>query len=448
MRKNYITFALLILFGLAGYSQNITLTSDTKLEGLLGITKSAFYDSEKLNFTINKNKSFTKQIKNSIPTEVVLFIKGGNSPVWCYVSPDKKVQISFFKNKQNQLDYTFAKEDNINQFLKQFHETFSKLIRKKKNSKELLAKNIDSVEAKYRKKLENLRNNISKDEYNILNSTIEGRMFSLKSYSGKYKRDTIKNIGLKLFNDGNFLPLFFSYSDNLSVSFGVFNYVLMDKNMKSHYKKLSEITEKIKFLKKFCKNQVFINAVVLLDLENKIKKGSEKNKKRFLGLVKDDISKKAYEFLKNIKANVTKGTQIGSAFKWFACLTTYAKPVATKNKVLYIDNWATWCMPCVESIKKSLKNKFKIPNNVVMVYVSFDRTVETASKFIKKLDFPEKNVLHLYNKGGANSDYANYYGIQSLPKYMVVANGKIKDLNPPHPQDPNFQKYLDSLSNL
>ena len=104
-----------------------------------------------------------------------------------------------------------------------------------------------------------------------------------------------------------------------------------------------------------------------------------------------------------------------------------------QNKILYIDNWATWCGPCVQSIKKSLKKKLKIPENVLMVYVSFDRLMGTSSALSRKNNFEGKNMVHIFNKGGNGSDYAKYYNITSLPKYMVVVDGKVADCLPHHP---------------
>ena len=180
--------------------------------------------------------------------------------------------------------------------------------------------------------------------------------------------------------------------------------------------------------------------------EKDIKLGTEKDKKELLKKIKNTLDPKAYAFLKSIKSGVSKIARVGDTFRPFPCLKPLEKnKVPQRGKFLYIDNWATWCLPCVQSIKASLKNKFTIPKNVQVVYISFDRLREKALRFIKKRTFP-KGVVHLYNEGGPKSQYAQSYNITGLPHYMVVgSDGKIKDLNPPHPDSKDFQKYLNQL---
>lgn len=73
-----------------------------------------------------------------------------------------------------------------------------------------------------------------------------------------------------------------------------------------------------------------------------------------------------------------------------------------KGKVVFLNNWASWCPPCVAempSIQK-LKNRLQT-NDVVFVMVSFDEEQEKALAFMEKrgfdfdVYFPGKNYPYM-----------------------------------------------------
>jgi thiol-disulfide isomerase/thioredoxin len=56
-----------------------------------------------------------------------------------------------------------------------------------------------------------------------------------------------------------------------------------------------------------------------------------------------------------------------------------------KGKVVFINNWASWCPPCIAEMPsiQQLKNKLK-GENIVFVMVSFDEDRDKATAFMKK----------------------------------------------------------------
>jgi len=56
-----------------------------------------------------------------------------------------------------------------------------------------------------------------------------------------------------------------------------------------------------------------------------------------------------------------------------------------KGKVVFVNNWASWCPPCIAEMPsiQELKNKLK-GENIVFVMVSFDDSPEKAKSFMKK----------------------------------------------------------------
>ena len=61
---------------------------------------------------------------------------------------------------------------------------------------------------------------------------------------------------------------------------------------------------------------------------------------------------------------------------------------AFKGKVVFVNNWASWCPPCIAEMPsiQQLKNKLK-GEDIVFVMVSFDDDPAKAKKFVSKRGF-------------------------------------------------------------
>lgn len=59
-----------------------------------------------------------------------------------------------------------------------------------------------------------------------------------------------------------------------------------------------------------------------------------------------------------------------------------------KGKVVFVNNWASWCPPCIAEMPsiQQLKNKLK-GEDIVFVMVSFDDDPAKAKKFVSKRGF-------------------------------------------------------------
>jgi thiol-disulfide isomerase/thioredoxin len=100
-----------------------------------------------------------------------------------------------------------------------------------------------------------------------------------------------------------------------------------------------------------------------------------------------------------------------------------------KGKILYIDFWASWCIPCRQSMKHSipLQDSYK-GKNIELVYVSIDKN---KSQWLNasKMEGLDNNSNSFLIKNPAQAEILQKLKIESIPRYVIIGkNGKI--LNP------------------
>jgi len=88
-----------------------------------------------------------------------------------------------------------------------------------------------------------------------------------------------------------------------------------------------------------------------------------------------------------------------------------------KGKVLFVNNWASWCPPCIAEMGSIHQLKEKLKGvDVEFVMVSFDENSEKAVSFMKKRKFD----FNLYFPG---DEYP--YATSSIPATFIIdKNGK------------------------
>ncbi|MCC1483599.1 TlpA family protein disulfide reductase [Winogradskyella immobilis] len=106
-----------------------------------------------------------------------------------------------------------------------------------------------------------------------------------------------------------------------------------------------------------------------------------------------------------------------------------------KGKLVYIDNWASWCGPCIGERPNVLQlvEKYKNHPKVEILMVSVDAQKQEWLNILK-----ERNELHYNNdvliQNGMRTRYGDEYRIKFIPKYILIgADGLIinSDIGPP-----------------
>jgi len=120
-----------------------------------------------------------------------------------------------------------------------------------------------------------------------------------------------------------------------------------------------------------------------------------------------------------------------------------------KGKAVYIDLWATWCIPCraefgyYKSLMPMMKQK-----NIQPVFISIDAPAAKVS-WEKLVLMNNLKGTHILAKSKLKADivklvYKN--GQISVPRYLVINNkGKVVNWNAPRPSDAALVKAINKL---
>ncbi|HEB92687.1 MAG TPA: TlpA family protein disulfide reductase [Gammaproteobacteria bacterium] len=94
---------------------------------------------------------------------------------------------------------------------------------------------------------------------------------------------------------------------------------------------------------------------------------------------------------------------------------------ALKGRVVYLDFWATWCLPCRKSFPwmDEMQTRYG-DDGLTIVAISIDRSRQLAERFIQQMQ-PGFIIAH-----DAKGSVAKKYRISAMPtSYLIDRNGNI-----------------------
>ncbi len=115
-----------------------------------------------------------------------------------------------------------------------------------------------------------------------------------------------------------------------------------------------------------------------------------------------------------------------------------------KGKLVYIDIWATWCLPCVKEIP-SLKKLEKTFEGRDIQFVSICKG-DSKDRWAKMVKDKELGGIQLFAPN-ENISFFKDYSVQGIPRFILIdKDGKIIDGNAKRPSDKrlieDIEKYL------
>ncbi|WP_346880930.1 TlpA disulfide reductase family protein [uncultured Algibacter sp.] len=117
-----------------------------------------------------------------------------------------------------------------------------------------------------------------------------------------------------------------------------------------------------------------------------------------------------------------------------------------KGKYVYIDLWATWCVPClaeVPALKKLEKEYHNTKLQFVSISVDFKENEDGWRKMIKEKKLPG---MHLLADNANNSKFIKDYKIPGVPRFIILGpEGEIITPKAYFPSDPKLRTMLNTL---
>lgn len=319
---------------------------------------------------------------------------------------------------------------NLNEF-KKFNEFHELRIKTKKNV-------LNKLKKEQLISMPNYINELSQLDYKHFIFLTKNYRFSLdKFYLKKIEKKYIKN--KLIFSDP-----FISYGYLNSY---IINVVLNNENSRinTDYKKAYDLlpnflkTENLKLFREFCLHQMIQQKESINDVlkyfnhyteQYRVNCFSESFKQKYLLEEKKEI----------IRSNSVELVQYNTK------KTSLNKVIEShKNKLIYVDFWASWCVPCRLEMMKSKKIRGKLESkNIVFIYLSIDTDKDKWLKASKEEGLPIDNNYLALNYPQA--DFYKELNLKSIPRYIIYdRNGNIIHQDAPRPSD---DKILDLFSSI
>lgn len=138
----------------------------------------------------------------------------------------------------------------------------------------------------------------------------------------------------------------------------------------------------------------------------------------------EECPNESYKSLVRMEYKKADGLEAGTPAPKFKLVDAEGKVVSLddfQGKVVYMDFWATWCVPCTYEIMKSkdLKTRFQ-GRDVIFLYISLDTNPDSWRNFLAK---HQPKGVHLFAQNVYESDVANLYGVRGLPSFFLIDKG-------------------------
>src|SRR5690606_34862834 len=116
-----------------------------------------------------------------------------------------------------------------------------------------------------------------------------------------------------------------------------------------------------------------------------------------------------------------------------------------KDKVVYVDYWASWCAPCRKAMPASRElHKQYMGEDVVFIYLSIDKNKDEwqNASTIEHLDAHDHSYLVLNHD---QSKFTEQLKIKTIPRYLLYnKKGELVHQNAPGPDSKEIREMIDN----
>ena len=166
---------------------------------------------------------------------------------------------------------------------------------------------------------------------------------------------------------------------------------------------------------------------------------SDSEYSKFMSLVKNENYRKEIdEAYQNIQ-KISEGT-VSPSFEFNDINNNLITLESLKGKLVYIDIWATWCIPCIKEIPalKIIEEEFK-NEDIYFVSMCLKDSKENFEMMVRE---KELRGIQLFTPDPSNSFFKEYF-VNKIPRFILIdKEGKIIDSYAPEPSEPKLKVLL------
>jgi len=117
------------------------------------------------------------------------------------------------------------------------------------------------------------------------------------------------------------------------------------------------------------------------------------------------------------------------------------------GKAVYIDFWASWCIPCIDQIPEFKKlEKEYAEKNIQFIKINLDNSTFIWQKKSKDLQLEGNNF---FAPNSFKSEAAKAFNVTSIPAFFILdKNGSVFNANPDRPSGSEIRKQLNKVLNV